>query len=433
MKKKILLITYYWPPDGGAGVQRWLKFVKYLSKDKYDITVYTPSNAESPNHDKSLLRDVPSEIELITKPIWEPFTYYKKLTKQKGQFNAGFLNEESSGEKSFIEKLSLFIRANLFIPDAKMFWIRPSVKYLRKYITQNKIDLIISSGPPHSLHMIGRKLQKKNRIKWIADFRDPWTNIDFYKELPTLHITDSLHKKKEKRVLQSADQVIVVGEQMKKEFLVIHPNANISVISNGFDLKINDAENKDDLFTIVHVGSINADRSHESFYLAIRSIIDETPLFKNKILIKYIGKVDSKTRNYIKKFNLEDVCLFIPYLPYDQINLIQNRAHVLYLPLNDSLNAKGILTGKFFEYLTANRVILAQGPPDGDLAKILKETKSGVIFQFDEVIKLKNFIHNMIEDYLNNNYQYMGRNISKYSRKKLTAILEKIIDQTLSQ
>ena len=426
--KKVLILTYYWPPAGGAGVQRWLKFVKYLSPLGYDLHVYTAENPEAPAMDDSLLQDVPDDVTVIKKPIWEPLNLYKKLTHKKGSFNAGFLSEEKNNKKKWSEKLSMFIRANLFVPDAKMFWIRPSTKFLQKYIQENKIDLIISSGPPHSLHLIALKLKKKLNIKWIADFRDPWTNIDFYQELPMLHLIDAKQKKMEKLVLKQADRVIVVGDEMKKEFLEINPQSKIDVVTNGFDSDIRESEDLDIPFTILHIGSINAARSHESFYKAIALFLKENDEAKQHFLLKLVGKVDFEAREYISKYKLESNTEYISYLPYKQIKEIQEKAQLLYLPINNTPNAKGILTGKFFEYLAARRYIIAQGPTNGDVAKILEETNSGNIFDYSDTNAVKNSITNYYTKYLNNEYEIKSKNIEHYSRKNLTNKLSKIIN-----
>lgn len=432
-KKKVLIITYYWPPDGGAGVQRWLKFVKYLPKEEYDIAVYTPENSESPNKDESLLNDVPTKIKVIKKSIWEPFSYYKKISKNKGSFNAGFLNENKDQKKRFTEKLSLFVRANFFVPDAKMFWIKPSVKYLSNYIAKNNIELIISSGPPHSMHIIALKLKKRTSVKWLADFRDPWTNIDFYKELPTLKIIDAAQKRLEKKTIQTADKIIVVSPQIKKEFLKISSHKNISVITNGFDTIVNNKTEFEREFTITHVGSINADRSHPSFYKAIHLLLTENDEFKKKLKIRFVGKVDFKARKLIQEYTLEDYCEFIPFKPYNELSLIQNRSHILYLPINNSPNSKGILTGKFFEYLAAKRYILAQGPVVGDLACILKETNAGDIFSFKDTQSIKVKITELFDDYLSGIYDYNSRKIELYSREYLAKNLDKSIVECLKQ
>ena len=427
--KKVLILTYYWPPAGGAGVQRWLKFVKYLSPLGYDIHVYTAENPEAPAIDDSLLQDIPENTTIIKKAIWEPFSIYKKLTNKKGNFNAGFLSEEKKDKKKWTEKLSMFVRANLFVPDAKMFWVKPSVKFLNDYIQKNHIDLIISSGPPHSLHQIALKLKNKLGVKWIADFRDPWTNIDFYQQLPMLSIIDKQQKKMEKTVLQKANHVIVVGEEMKKEFLAINPNTRIQVITNGYDTHLRTNKDLESKFTIVHIGSINADRSHESFYQAITSFLEEFPDAKNKFKLKFVGKVDYQARLYITKYQLDSYTDYISYLPYNEISSIQEKAHILYLPLNNTPNAKGILTGKFFEYLAARRYIIAQGPRDGDIARILSKTHSGDIFDYNDMRSIKNMIIQHYNNYLENNYSIESKNIEKYSRKNLTIELDKLIQQ----
>jgi len=425
--QKVLILTYYWPPAGGAGVQRWLKFVKYLSVMGYQTHVYTAENPEAPAIDNSLMQDIPNSTIVIKKPIWEPFSIYKKLTNKKGNFNAGFLSEERKDKKKWTEKLSMFIRANAFVPDAKMFWIKPSVKFLIRYIQENKIDLIISSGPPHSLHQIALKLKNKLDIKWIADFRDPWTNIDFYQQLPMLSIIDKKQRRMEKEVLQKANQVIVVGEEMKKEFIAISPNTQIQVITNGYDTPLRINNDLEEKFTIVHIGSINADRSHESFYQAIASFLEEFPEAKNKFKLKLVGKVDYQARAYIIKYKLDNYTEFISYIPYNEISNIQEKAHLLYLPLNNTPNAKGILTGKFFEYLTARRFIIAQGPVDGDIAKILKDTEAGEIFDYLEIDGVKKILSTFFQDYISNKYTFNSRYIEQYSRKNLSQSLINIL------
>lgn len=426
--RKILIITYYWPPAGGAGVQRWLKFVKYLAEMGFEVHIYTPENPEAPAQDESLLKDVPANAVIIKKPIWEPFTIFKRLTNKKGNLNAGFLTEEKRNKTKWTEKLALFIRANFFIPDAKMFWIRPSVRFLEQYIQDEKINLIISSGPPHSMHLIALKLQNKLGVKWLADFRDPWTNIDFYKELPILKPVDNYLHKLEKTVLQKADCVIVVGPQMKAEFKAIAPQADIEVITNGFDSGIAQNAILDKKFSILHVGSINTDRNHESFYKAIHSLLQEVETLKNHLEIRFIGKVDFVARESISKFKLDSFVEFISYIPYSQVSAIQQSARILYLPLNNTPNAKGILTGKFFEYLAAQRPIIAQGPKDGDVAQILLETKAGFIFDFDDEKALKEELRNQFQLFLCGNTNFISQNIDQYSRENLTKKLVKILE-----
>ena len=336
--------------------------------------------------------------------------------------------EEDQDKGKWTEKSAMFIRANAFVPDAKMFWIRPSVKFLKKYIINNDIEIIISSGPPHSLHLIAQKLKKKLNIKWLADFRDPWTNIDFYQQLPILPIIDRYHHRLEQKVLNQADKIMVVGEEMKREFSELCSKEKIHVITNGYDMNLRTNEDLEHKFTIVHIGSINADRSHESFFQAVSLLINRNEKVEKYFVLKLVGKVDHRARQYIKKYKLEQYVEFTSYLPYDQISGIQEQAHILYLPLNNTQNAKGILTGKFFEYLAARRYILAQGPVDGDVSMILQETQSGEIVSFIDTEGLLKILEKRFNYYINNQYPFNSYGIDRYDRKNLTNDLIKLLN-----
>ena len=423
--EKLLIITYYWPPAGGAGVQRWLKFSKYLSKLGYELHIYTVENPESPENDISLLSDIPKNIKVIKKPIWEPINFYKKFTGQKGNINASFLNENSTEvNKSFTQKISLFIRGNFFIPDAKMFWIKPSVKFLKNYITDNNIKTIITTGPPHSVNIIGLKLKEKLNLFWLADFRDPWTNIDFYRELKLTKWADKIHHKLEKKVLQKANRIITVGNTMKEEFDKISGNNNISVITNGYDSDDFSEYKKQnsDKFVIAHIGSINKDRNHESFYQSLNKLNKIDKEFEQKLKIVFVGKIDATVKKMLNKYDLNKYTEIVNYLPHNEVVQYIFNADLLYLPINNTPNAKGILTGKFFEYLASKNPILAIGPTDGDIAKILKETNSGEIFDFNDT----NGIFNFLKNFEKNKYSF--EDIERYSREELTNDLVKLLN-----
>ena len=232
--KKVLIITYYWPPGGGAGVQRWLKFVKYLSHYGWQPVVYTPENGEMPVDDNSLQKDIPPGTRVIRRKIWEPYSLYKLFigagTGEK--INTGFLTERK--KPGLAERISVWLRGNIFIPDARRFWIKPSVNFLEGYLKKEPVDVIVSTGPPHSMHLIARKISKKRNIPWIADFRDPWTNIDYYQDLMLTGYADRKHHKLEHQVVTHADRVVVVGNTMKEEFEAAY-NRKIDVITNGYD------------------------------------------------------------------------------------------------------------------------------------------------------------------------------------------------------
>lgn len=426
--KKVLIISYYWPPSGGAGVQRWLKFAKYLPEFGWEPHVYTPSNPEAPAYDDSLLAEIPSTVKVVKREIFEPYSFYKKFTGNKANVNAGFLSEKEDSRKKLTEKLSIWIRGNLFIPDARVMWVKPSVKFLNNYIKENNIDIVISTGPPHSMHLIAQKLKKKNKIKWVADFRDPWTNIDFYKDLMLSKTADRKHHKLEKAVLKEADEIITVGKTMAEEFTAIR-DGSINVITNGFDesdFTNHSITKESNRFTIVHIGSINADRNHEIFWKSVREICDNRNDFNTELKLVFVGKVDYQVHKSIEENGFKDKTEIISYLPHDKIVDYLYKADCLYLPLNNTPNAKGVLSGKLFEYLATNIPIIGIGHPKGDAAEIIKETKAGFMVGFDDKAGLTKALEIIFES-RNSSQEMFSNSRLKYSRKELTKSLVNIL------
>ncbi len=430
--QKVLLITYYWPPAGGAGVQRWLKFVKYLSSMGFDIHVYTASNPEVPAQDESLLEEVPSQLKVVKKPIWEPFEVYRRFTGKKDKSSNAFLSEESRGKHSLAEYLALWVRANLFLPDAKRFWITPSLRFLRKYIRTHQIPLIISTGPPHTVHKIAYHLHRKEDVRWLADFRDPWTQIDYFHELPMLSVVKKWHQRWERKIVQTADKVVVVSPQMETYFAKLLPASThkLSLITNGYDSTITQAAVLDNAFSIVHSGSINADRTHASFFQGLKAALEAEPTLKKHLQLVWIGKLSYEARQLLKMYELEPYAVFPGYVPYAQLASRLATARILYLPINNTPDAKGIVTGKFFEYLPAQRPVLAQGPLDGNLATLIERTQSGVIFDFEDKESVTEWILNRYKLYINHNDAWENHDIEAFSRQVLSQHMAKLL-QTL--
>lgn len=435
--KKVLIIAYYWPPSGGAGVQRWLKFVKYLREYGWEPVVYTAENAEYPVLDPSLQKDIPAGTQVIRKPIKEPYTYYKALLGQKktDRVYSGFLQE--SGKRNWKQKLSLFIRANLFIPDARFLWIKPSAAYLKKYLKQNPVDLIISTGPPHSMHLIAEKVSRSSALPWIADFRDPWTNIDFAEDLPYTPWAKKKNERLERKVLQNADAIVVVSELMQEEFRT-KTNRPVHLITNGFDeddfkMAGHEQISNSGKFKIIHTGSLNNRRNHPALWKAIQELITEQPELKKSIEISLVGKTDIDARNDIKKYGLASFTTLIDYMPHEDVIREQMQANILLLLINrfgedgDRFrSSKGTLTGKVFEYMACGKPILAIGDPDSHLGRILKETASGEVFDFDDVAGIKHFIMSV----WNNPQTAVSREkIKRYSRKSLTGEMAALMHQ----
>ena len=421
---KVLIITYYWPPAGGSGVQRWLKFVKYLTHFGIEPIVYTVDNPNYAIEDKTLQDKVPKSVKILKQPIKEPNSILSFFSNKNKKRSAGFLN----GNPTFFGKVLQYIRANYFIPDARKFWIKPSVNFLSEYLKNNAVDVIISTGPPHSLHLIGLQLKKNLNLKWIADFRDPWTDIDYFHKLPLTKKSIQKHHQLEKEVVSAADCVLVVGNTMKQNF--IKYNKNIEVITNGYDGELNTSEIAlDKKFTLVHLGLVNADRNPKVLFKMISEIINENMSFAKDFQLVFVGKLASEVIESVEKNNLKSNTKTIDYLPHNEVVDFQKKAQVLLLLVNNVPSAKGIITGKIFEYLQAKRPIFAIGPTDGDLADIISETNSGQVIDFDDEKGMKTFLEKSYQAYKEKSLHSKTKNVEKYHRKVLTEQLSNIIKQ----
>jgi len=418
----VLIITYYWPPAGGSGVQRWLKFVKYLQDFDIEPVVYTVDNPSYAILDKTLENEVPKSVEIIKQQIREPNNFLSFFSKKNKKTSAGFLD----ANPSFFGKIAQYIRANYFIPDARKYWIKPSVNYLSDYLKNNPVDAVISTGPPHSMHLIALQLKEKLGINWIADFRDPWTAIDYFYQLPLTNKAKERHHQLEKEVVSTADCVLVVGKTMKDNYLKF--NKNIEVITNGFDGDLNtNLIPLDKKFTLVHIGLMNADRNPEILWRTLSEICKEDQIFAKDFKLKLVGSIAKEVHESIKKYQLTAYIEMIDYLPHQEVITYQKSAQVLLIAVNNVPSAKGILTGKIFEYLQAQRPILAIGPTDGDLAEIITTTNSGVVIDFNDTVELKNTIFKFYNVYKNDTLAVESKEIEKYHRKNLTSQLAQII------
>lgn len=433
--KKALIISYYWPPSGGAGVQRWLKFVKYMRDFGWEPIVYTPENPEYPETDQSLLKDIPPNLELLQHPIWEPYDAYRKILgrKKEEKINAAFLTENKKNKT--LENLSVWIRGNFFIPDARKFWIKPSVRYLKHYLKDHPVDMIISTGPPHSMHLIARPLASLFRIPWLADFRDPWTNIDFYKDLKLTPFADAKHHRLEKSVLRSADAVTVISETMAIDFMKILPR-DYDVITNGYDhgdIDKNSQVTVDKKFSIAHIGTLVSTRNPVALWEALKELLTEEKELASDLEIKLVGKVDFQVTSSLEAYGLTRFVRRINYMPHNEVVECQRQSQVLLLIINNTPNAKMILTGKFFEYLAAERPILCLGPEEGDAAKILGETNAGLLSGFDDIQGMKKHIRSYYQKYKTGTLTCKSANIGKYSRKELTRELCAVLNRLSSR
>ena len=423
--KKLLIITYYWPPAGGPGVQRWLKFVKYLPDFNIQPIVYIPENPTYPIIDNGLQSEVSEKAIILKKKIFEPYGFASFLGKNKTKkISSGIIPNQK--KQSFVEKTLLWVRGNIFIPDARFLWVKPSVKYLKKYIEENQIDTIVTSGPPHSLHLIGLQLKKELNVKWFADFRDPWTTIGYHKALKLSSSAEKKHKALEKEVLTTADTIIVTSKTTKTEFQAI-TSQPIEVITNGYDVEKVTKQPLDEKFTLAHIGSFLSERNPRILWKALRELIKENPDFKKDFQLKLIGAVSQEVLDTITEFRLNDYVLNLGYVSHQEAVEHQRKSQVLLLIEINSNDTKSIIPGKLFEYMVSERPILALGPEGSDFAEIITSTNTGVFFLYDELEQLKALLLNYYNLYKEQNLKVNAVGLQQYSRKSLTEQLSNLV------
>ena len=432
MNSKIVIITYYFPPAGGPGVQRWLKFVKYLPDFDIQPIVYIPENPTYPIVDENLVQEISEKAIILKHKIFEPYQIASFFSKNKTKkISSGIIPNQK--KQTFLEKCLLWVRGNLFIPDARIFWVKPSVKYLEKYIQENQIQTIITSGPPHSLHLIGLELKQKLNLTWIADFRDPWTTIGYHKALKLSNYASKKHKNSEKNVLNLADKIIVTSKSTKQEFQVI-TNKPIEVITNGFDIETSFAKTKnivlDSKFSLAHIGSFLSDRNPEILWKTLSELVLEIPDFAKNLEIKLIGKVSQEVLDAISLFKLNEFVNNLGYLSHKEAIENQQKSQVLLLIEIDSEETKSIIPGKLFEYMVSGRPIIAIGPNGSDFAEIITNTNTGVFFDYSEKMKLKSVLLGYYNQFLEGTLQSNAVGLQQYSRKSLTEKLVQLINKS---
>ncbi|ALR30915.1 glycosyl transferase family 1 [Chryseobacterium sp. IHB B 17019] len=429
-QKKILIITYYWPPAGGPGVQRWLKFAKYLPEFGWEPVIYTPENPSYPLLDESLMKDVPENIEIIKTKIWEPYQLAEKLNKSNKKFKAGQFDVGKN--QSWKSKLSIWVRGNFFIPDARVFWVKPSVKFLEQYLKENKIDVVVTSGPPHSLHLIGLHLKNKlPSLKWIADFRDPWTEISYYKHLKLTKSSDKKHRQLESDVFRNADITLATSYTDAENFR--KNGANAVCITNGFDETDSNPQtlkpsNSQSQFTLSYIGVLEQLRNPETLWRALDNLIKTNSDFAENFTLKFAGRIDEKILNSIENSGLKNNILNLGYVSHDKAIGEMQSSDMLLITNFPNESSKGIIPGKIFEYLATGKQIISFGPDNADVAKILNETKAGKHFSYSDFESVKSFILEKFELWKNGTLLENTQNIEQFSRKNLTKKLAEILN-----
>lgn len=420
---KVLIITYYWPPSGGAGVQRWLKFAKYLPKYNWHPIILTvdPKYASYPQLDLSLDTEVKKSYEVYRTKTFEWYNIYKKLTKNEIPYG-GFSNVQS---QSLLQKISKFLRGNLFIPDPRKGWNKYALKKAKELIKKHSISNIITTSPPHSSQLIGLKLKKRFHVNWIADLRDPWTDIYYYSDLNHLNITSRINRSLERQVLEAADSIITVSVGVKKILQSkTKKHLNIDVISNGYDVddfKIGFPSKLNDELTITYTGTISEKYDINTFIEVLRAIENEGDI---KVKLRFVGSIPESIKlQLVAKLGPAYVS-FIGYVPHQESIKYLLSSDLLLLVIPKTEQNEGIITGKIFEYLASKRPILCLGPVNGDAARIIQQCNSGETFDYSDFRSMHNYISS-IKSETSKKYKFTSK---KYDREALTLELSKVMN-----
>lgn len=422
--RKVLIITYYWPPAGGPGVQRWLKFVKYLREFDIEPVVYIPENPHYGITDPSLIREIPEGITIISQRIREPYRWASWVSKKKTKrISSGVIH---SKDQSLLEKVMLWVRGNWFIPDARKSWVRPSVDYLSEYLSKEQIKTIITTGPPHSLHLIGMKLKELLELTWIADFRDPWTSIGYHSQLKLSRASREKHKSLESQVLTRADKIIVTSQTTREEFKAI-TDRPISVITNGYDRTSEGMQELDEKFTISHIGSLLSGRNPDGLWKVLSELSNEHEDFRKAFQLQIIGVVSEDVLAGIERHGLKANTRVLGYVDHEKAMEYQNRSQVLLLVEIDSEKTRGIIPGKLFEYLAARRPIVALGPTGWEAGTIVVRSNAGVAFGYGAGAQIKEVILSYFLLYKEGGLSVSSQYIEQYSRKALTGKLAELL------
>jgi len=425
--KRVLIISYYWPPAGGISVIRPLKLAKYISEFGWDPIVCTAENPHFPFEDENAAKDIPKNLEVLKVPIVEPYEIYKKLTGQK-QKSALADVIQNAPKRSFLHNLSVWIRGNFFIPDARCLWIKPVVNELTKYLKENPVDAIITTGPPHSVNRIGYLLNKKLQIPWLADFQDPWTQVDYYKHFKISKWAHRRHRKMENQIIDNADLITIVSNSWKTDLESIGAS-NVEVVPLGYDttdfsenIKLNSN------FTLTHLGLLGEDRNPTILIEVIAELCKHDENFSKYFRLQLVGKVNDRLKNLVNKLDLSEQVFFIGQVNRDEALEIMQASQLLLLLLNKAENVGGRIPGKVFEYFGSRRPVLSLGPNNTDIEKMLCESGGGVNIDYSDKIQLKSYLLNQLNWFLNEGINSTSNSVKKFTHKEVSATFAKHLE-----
>lgn len=437
-KRKLLVVSYYWPPSGGSGVQRWLKLTGYLAELGWEIHVLTiePDSAKFPSRDASLEADIHPSLIVHRTPGFNPFTWAEALFGSKSLPDPNFARTEKTGWKT---KLALFVRTHLFIPDPRKGWNSRAIHKGLELIRSEEIDLVITTSPPHSSQLIGMELKKQTAVRWIADFRDPWTDVFYYNELGHSFLSRAWDRRYEEQVLQRADMLITVGQEMRRQLRsrlkALGSLSPVYAIFNGFDerdfegsdhaasSKLESHEGKN-VFQIVYSGTMSESYRPDAFFEAVEVAQNRLP--EVDFQVKFVGNQPESMMHRLRKN--WSMLVAEGGIPHAEIPRVLLGADALLLVIPDTPQANLIVTGKVFEYLRSLKPILCLGAPNGEAANIIRSVGAGACFDRNEIREMADQIIAWAEKpaLLDASNERIAA-ISQFSRGEQAAVLSRIL------
>ena len=411
-------------------MQRWVKFAKYLPSEGWQPVIYTPENPEMLVVDESLAAEVPEGVEVLRTRISEPYGAYRRLVSGKKDARGAGLNPINSQKKSLKQRLMLWIRSNFFVPDPRRGWVKPSVKFLLDWLKGHTVDAIVSTGPPHSMHLIALELHRATGIPWVADFRDPWTKMFYFRDLPMLPWVRRRHFKLEKAVLDEASAVVSVSPLVRDDFAAA-TSTPVHLITNGYDAEdfAGPAPRRQDgEFRIVHTGHFASDGNPLKLWDALASACKADSGFASRLRIRLAGKVDTEIVEAIRARGLEGNLVLPGYLPHKDSVAELRSADLVLLPLRQSPEYRKVLPGKIFECIASGRPVLGIGPADSAAGRLLRDTGAGVMVDWDEVPD--------IEGVMSLKWSGGGQTTidpASLSRKELTGKMAELLDRLIEK
>ncbi|MCO5230109.1 MAG: glycosyltransferase [Chitinophagales bacterium] len=431
--KKVLIIGYYWPPSGGIGIFRNLKFVKYLREFGWEPIMLTPLNPSYPFIDNNQVNEIPEGITVLKSKIWEPLDLFKKISGRKKSDSLQSITAITSNRKSWIDEFGIWVRGNFFIPDARVGWINPSVKFLSKYLQENQVDVIMASGPPHSALLIGMEAAKNFNIPFLADFQDPWTQVDYYKEMKIGKWADRKHRNLEQEVFRAAQKITIVSPSWKRDLESIGAK-NVSVIYLGYDESdfSEYKKRKSECFKIFHAGLLGKDRNLSSFFKIIRKILDENPSYRDVLKLEFAGEVDYSNKELVNQYQLNDITEFLGLIPRQEVLKNYEESSLLLLPINQAENAQGRIPGKLFECMRAYTPILVLGSDNSDVKNIVESKGLGVSVEYEgDEDKMEKYLLTLIKNHLTQSEEksLQAISIDEFSNYQLTRQLAQYLNE----